>query len=214
VGERGVFAMIKIKKIISGVLEENCYVVYDSESLRAAIIDPGEDGEKVIFEIEKDKLKPELLINTHGHYDHVLSDDQIRFEFKIPLAIHKYESQILADAYGNGSGLIGFTVNVREPEIFLEDNQEVKLSFTTFKVMHTPGHTKGCICLLFDGFLITGDTLFAGTIGRTDFDGGSYEEMLKSLSKIKKLDPSLVIYPGHGSNTTLANEIRYNPYLK
>jgi glyoxylase-like metal-dependent hydrolase (beta-lactamase superfamily II) len=206
--------MIKVKKIISGSLEENCYAVYDSESLQTVIIDPGEDGEKVIFEIEKDKLKPELLVNTHGHYDHVLSDDQIRFEFKIPLAMHKYEAQILTGAYGNGSRSIGFAVNVREPEILLEDNQEVKLSFTTFKVMHTPGHTKGGICLLFDGFLIVGDTLFAGTIGRTDFDGGSYEEMLKSLSKIKRLEPSLVIYPGHGSNTTLANEIRHNPYLK
>jgi glyoxylase-like metal-dependent hydrolase (beta-lactamase superfamily II) len=213
-GERCVFAMIKVKKIISGGLEENCYAVYDSESLQAAIIDPGEDGEKVIFEIEKDKLKPELLINTHAHYDHVLSDDQIRFEFKIPLAIHKYEAQMLARDYGSGSGSIGFTVNVREPEILLEDNQKVELSFTTFKVMQTPGHTKGSICLLFDGFLITGDTLFAGTIGRTDFDGGSYEEILNSLFKIKKLNPSLVIYPGHGSNTTLANEIRHNPYLK
>jgi glyoxylase-like metal-dependent hydrolase (beta-lactamase superfamily II) len=206
--------MIKVKKIISGGLEENCYAVYDSESLRAAIIDPGEDGKKVIFEIQKDKLKPELLINTHGHYDHVLSDDQIRFEFKIPLAIHKYEVQMLAGNYGNGSESIGFTVNVREPEILLKDNQKLKLSFTTFKVMHTPGHTKGSICLLFDGFLITGDTLFAGTIGRTDFYGGSYEEILNSLFKIKKLNPSLVIYPGHGSNTTLSNEIRHNPYLK
>ncbi|OEG70783.1 hypothetical protein ATZ36_17575 [Candidatus Endomicrobiellum trichonymphae] len=206
--------MIKVKKIISGGLEENCYAVYDSESLRAAIIDPGEDGKKVIFEIEKDKLKPELLINTHAHYDHVLSDDQIRFEFKIPLAIHKYEAQMLARDYGSGSGSIGFTVNVREPEILLEDNQKVELSFTTFKVMQTPGHTKGSICLLFDGFLITGDTLFAGTIGRTDFDGGSYEEILNSLFKIKKLNPSLVIYPGHGSSTTLANEIRHNPYLR
>jgi glyoxylase-like metal-dependent hydrolase (beta-lactamase superfamily II) len=206
--------MIKVKKIISGGLEENCYAVYDTEGLRAAIIDPGEDGEKVIFEIKKGKLKPELLINTHGHYDHVFSDDQVRFEFKIPLAMHKYESRVLSSTYGNGSGSIGFAVNVREPEILLEDNQVIKLSFTTFKVMHTPGHTKGGICLLFDGFLITGDTLFAGTVGRTDFDGGSYEEMLKSLSKIKKLDPSLVIYPGHGSNTTLANEIRHNPYLK
>jgi glyoxylase-like metal-dependent hydrolase (beta-lactamase superfamily II) len=207
--------MIKVKKIISGSLEENCYSVYDSERLRAAIIDPGEDGGKVIFEIKKDKLKPELLINTHGHYDHVLSDDQIRFEFKIPLAIHKHEAQILSGGdYGSGFGSIGFTVNVRKPEILLEDNQKIELSFATFKVMHTPGHTKGSICLLFEGFLITGDTLFAGTIGRTDFDGGSYEEIMKSLFKIKKLNPSLVVYPGHGSNTTLANEIRHNPYLK
>jgi glyoxylase-like metal-dependent hydrolase (beta-lactamase superfamily II) len=206
--------MIKVKKIISGGLKENCYAVYDSESLRAAIIDPGENGGKVIFDIEKDKLKPELLINTHAHYDHVLSDDQIRFKFKIPLAIHKYEAQMLTGDYGNGSGSVGFSLNVREPEILLEDNQKVELSFTTFKVMHTPGHTKGSICLLFDGFLITGDTLFAGTIGRTDFDGGSYEEILNSLFKIKKLNPSLIIYPGHGSNTILANEIRHNTHLK
>ncbi|GHT39398.1 hypothetical protein AGMMS49593_10140 [Endomicrobiia bacterium] len=102
---------------------------------------------------------------------------------------------------------------MKNPDMLLEDNQKVKLSFASFKVMHTPGHTKGGICLLFDGFLITGDTLFAGTIGRTDFDGGDYEEMTSSLSKIKNLDPSLIIYPGHGSSTTLANELRYNQYL-
>lgn len=212
--ERCVFIMVKIKKIISGVLEENCYVVYDSESLHAVIIDPGEDGEKVISEIEKDKLKPEMLVNTHGHYDHILSDDQVRLKFKIPLAIHKYEAEMLASVYKNGSKLFGYPKTVKTPEILLEDSQEVKLSFTVFKVIHTPGHTKGGICLLFDSFLVTGDTLFAGTIGRTDFDGGSYEKIMSSLSKIKKLNPSLIIYPGHGSNTTLANEIRHNPYLK
>jgi glyoxylase-like metal-dependent hydrolase (beta-lactamase superfamily II) len=103
---------------------------------------------------------------------------------------------------------------VKSPDILLEDNQEIKLSFATFKVLHTPGHTKGSICLLFDGFLITGDTLFAGTVGRTDLDGGSSEEMFVSLSKLKKLNPSLVIYPGHGIETTLANELNYNPYLR
>lgn len=202
--------MIKIKKIVSGVLAENCYVVYDSENLQAVIIDPGEDGEKVIFELVKYKLKPEMIINTHGHYDHVLSDDQIRLKFEIPLAIHRYELETVV----NTSNLLNFSYSVRMPEIILEDDQEVKLTFTTFKVIHTPGHTKGSICLLFRDFLITGDTLFAGTIGRTDLIGGSYGEILDSLSKIKRLNPSLVIYPGHGSKTTLANELRHNPYLK
>ncbi|GMO65761.1 MAG: MBL fold metallo-hydrolase [Endomicrobiia bacterium] len=201
--------MVKIKKIVSGVLAENCYVVYDSENLQAVIIDPGEDGEKVIFELMKDKLKPEMIINTHGHYDHILSDDQIRSKFKIPLAIHKYELEALVN-----TSLFDFSCAVKMPEITLEDNQEVKLTFTTFKVIHTPVHTKGSICLLFTGFLITGDTLFAGTIGRTDLIGGSYREILDSLSKIKRLNPSLVIYPGHGSKTILANELRHNPYLK
>lgn len=202
--------MIKIKKIVSGVLAENCYVVYDPENLQAVIIDPGEDGEKVIFELVKYKLKPEMIINTHGHYDHVLSDDQIRLKFEIPLAIHRYELETVV----NTSNLLNFSYSVRMPEIILEDDQEVKLTFTTFKVIHTPGHTKGSICLLFRDFLITGDTLFAGTIGRTDLIGGSYGEILDSLSKIKRLNPSLVIYPGHGSKTTLANELRHNPYLK
>ncbi|MDR3253813.1 MAG: MBL fold metallo-hydrolase [Endomicrobium sp.] len=206
--------MLKVKKIISGILEENCYVVYNSESLQAVIIDPGEDGTKVIYEIKGDNLKPELLINTHGHYDHILSDDQIRSEFKISLAIHKNESEMLANAYKNGSGFFSSPGIIKKPEILLEDNQELKLSCTTFKVIHTPGHTKGSICLLFDDFLITGDTLFAGAIGRTDLEGGSYEEIMNSLAKLKKLNPYLIIYPGHGSRTTLANEIRHNPYLK
>ncbi|MDR1511812.1 MAG: MBL fold metallo-hydrolase [Endomicrobium sp.] len=206
--------MIKIKKIVSGVLSENCYVVYDSKSLRAVLIDPGEDGEKVIFELTKDKLKPEMVVNTHGHYDHVLSDDRIRSEFKIPLAIHKYEIGTLINSFESISKSFDFPGIVKMPEIILEDNQEVKLTFTTFKVIHTPGHTEGSICLLFADFLITGDTLFAGTIGRTDLVGGSYEGILDSLSKIKRLSTSLVVYPGHGSKTILANELRNNPYLK
>lgn len=199
--------------IISGSLDENCYIVYDSKSLNAAIIDPGEDGDKVILGVKKGGFKPEILINTHGHYDHMLSDDAIRAKFQIPLAIHKDDVRMLSDVYKNGSAMFSTSGIVKNPDMLLEDNQKVKLSFASFKVMHTPGHTKGGICLLFDGFLITGDTLFAGTIGRTDFDGGDYEEMTSSLSKIKNLDPSLIIYPGHGSSTTLANELRYNQYL-
>ncbi|GHT41932.1 MBL fold metallo-hydrolase [Endomicrobiia bacterium] len=205
--------MIGVKTIISGSLDENCYIVYDSKSLNAAIIDPGEDGDKAILVVKKGGFKPEILINTHGHYDHILSDDAIRDEFQIPLAIHKDDVRMLSDVYKNGSAMFSTSGIVKNPDMLLEDNQKVKLSFTSFKVIHTPGHTKGGICLLFDGFLITGDTLFAGTIGRTDFDGGDYEEMASSLSKIKNLDPSLVIYPGHGSSTTLAKELRYNQYL-
>jgi glyoxylase-like metal-dependent hydrolase (beta-lactamase superfamily II) len=206
--------VIKVKKIISGALEENCHVVYDLENLHAAIIDPGEDGDKVISVIKQEGFQPEILINTHGHYDHILSDDKIRSEFKIPLAIHKDDAVMLSDAFKNGSEMFGIAVTVKSADILLEDNQEVSLSFAKFKVLHTPGHTQGCICLLFDGFLITGDTLFAGTIGRTDFIGGSNEDMKNSLSRLKTLDPSLVIYPGHGSRTTLANELNHNPYLQ
>jgi glyoxylase-like metal-dependent hydrolase (beta-lactamase superfamily II) len=205
--------MIKVKKIISGRIEANCYIVYEQDTMKAAIIDPGEDGDKIISEIETSGFKPEMLINTHGHYDHVLSDEQIRSKYNIPLAAHKDEISMLADPQRNASAMFGAPKSIKSPEISLEDNQEVELSFAKFKVMHTPGHTKGGICLLFDGFLITGDTLFAGTIGRTDFPGGDFKEIMRSLEKIKKLAPSTIIYPGHGSRTTLGNELRHNPFL-
>lgn len=205
--------MIKVKKIISGRMEVNCYIVYDANTKKCIIVDPGEDGDLVINEVKKEDLIPEMLVNTHGHYDHILSNEKIRSEFDIPLAAHKDEIQMLADPQRNASALFGYPVSVKTPEIVLEDDQKVDLSFTSFKVIHTPGHTKGGICLLFDDFIITGDTLFAGTIGRTDFPGGDYEEMKRSLQRIKVLNPNTIIYPGHGSITTIANELRHNPFL-
>lgn len=206
--------MINVKKIISGDLEVNCYIVYDSDTLRSVIIDPGQDGQKVINEIEKNGFIPEMLINTHGHYDHILSDDQIRLKFKIPLAISKEDSLMLSDANKNFSSLMAMPTSIKKPEIILEDAKEVKLSFTSFKVISTPGHTKGGICLLFENFLFTGDTLFAGTIGRTDLEGSDYDEIISSIKKLKVLEPYLIVYPGHGNESTIANELKHNPYLK
>ena len=206
--------MVKIKKVVSGELGINCYIIYDDETLKALIVDPGEDGDKVIAAIEAERLIPELLINTHGHYDHILSDDKIREKYKIPLAIHKDEVEMISDPQKNASVYFAKPTSVKAPEILLSDGEIVSLSFAKFKVIHTPGHSKGGICLLFDGFLISGDTLFAGTIGRTDFPGGDFGEMENSLKKLAVLDPSTVIYPGHASRTTLANELRHNPYLQ
>ncbi|AKL97951.1 MBL fold metallo-hydrolase [Endomicrobium proavitum] len=205
--------MLKVKKIISGPLEVNCYIVYDDQTLKSAIIDPGEDGAKIIKEVKAAGFSPEMLINTHGHYDHMLSDNEIKKEFAVPLAVYKDEAEMVANPNINASALFSAAQSAKADILFL-DGQEVKLSFTVFKVIHTPGHTAGGMSLLFDGFVITGDTLFAGTIGRTDFPGSSYEDMTRSLEKLKKLPPSTVVYPGHGSQTTIANELRHNPYLK
>jgi glyoxylase-like metal-dependent hydrolase (beta-lactamase superfamily II) len=206
--------MLKIKKIISGSLDVNCYLVYDSQTKKALIADPGQDGGLVISEIEKENLLPEMLINTHGHFDHILSDEQIRKKFQIPLAVHKADVKMLSNPLQNGSySFFGEGVSVKDPEIIFSDEQTVKLSFTEFKVIHTPGHTEGGICLLFDGFILTGDTLFAGTIGRTDFPNSDHKKMLDSLEKLKQLAPATVVYPGHGSITTIANELRHNPFF-
>ncbi|MDR2399171.1 MAG: MBL fold metallo-hydrolase [Endomicrobium sp.] len=204
--------MIKVKKVITGFIDENCYLVYDSDTKYAAIIDPGQEADKIINAIESESLKPEIVINTHAHYDHISSDDEIRSKYKIPLAIHKDEVEMLADPEKNGSLLFGQYAVVKDPEILLEDNQEVKLSFVTFKVFSSPGHSKGSICLLFGSYLFTGDTLFAGSIGRTDLWGGNSEEIIKSLEKLKKLDPSITVYPGHGSMTTIAKSLNNARY--
>ena len=207
--------MVKIKKIISGILAVNCYLIYDDETKKTLIVDPGEEGDKVISEIENENLQPEMLVNTHGHFDHIMSDGQIRKRFNIPLAVSRDDASMVSNSFQNGSVILwGEEVLIEKPEILLDDNQTVELSFTKFKVIHTPGHSEGGICLLFDGFILTGDTLFAGTIGRTDFPNSDHEKMMLSLEKLKKLDPKTVVYPGHGSMTTIANELRHNPYLR
>ncbi|MDR1662962.1 MAG: MBL fold metallo-hydrolase [Endomicrobium sp.] len=202
--------MIKVKKIKTGVIDENCYLVYDADTKYVAIIDPGENANQIINIIESENLNPEILINTHGHYDHVTADDKIRLKYKVPLAIHKDDAEMLADPEKNYSSVSGTPISIKDPEILLEDNQKVKLSFITFKVLSTPGHSKGSVCLLFGSYLFTGDTLFAGAIGRTDLWGGNSEELLKSLEKLKKLDSCITICSGHGSMTTIANELRHN----
>jgi glyoxylase-like metal-dependent hydrolase (beta-lactamase superfamily II) len=206
--------MIKVKKIKTGIIEENCYLVYDTDTKCVAIIDPGEGIDQIIDVINEQNLKPEIIINTHGHYDHISDDNKIRLKYKIPLAIHKDEVEMITDSKKNASFIWGESLVVKSPEILLEDSQNVKLSFTTFKVLGTPGHSKGSICLLCEVYLFTGDTLFAGAIGRTDLWGGNNETILQSLEKLKKLDPSITICPGHGSTTTLANEFKHNPFLK
>ncbi|MDR3244625.1 MAG: MBL fold metallo-hydrolase [Elusimicrobiota bacterium] len=206
--------MLKIKTIVSGQIKVNCYIVYDSETLSAIIIDPGEEGDKVISEIQKDSLKPEMLLNTHSHFDHIYSDEQIRQYFKIPLGAHTQSIGILSDPQKNGSAFFSSPISVQKPDILFNDNQIIELKWTKFQVIHTPGHTKDSVCFLFDGFLITGDTLFAGDIGRTDLEGGSYGEIINSLRKIKKLDPSLIIYPGHEESSILSYELKNNKYLQ
>jgi glyoxylase-like metal-dependent hydrolase (beta-lactamase superfamily II) len=204
--------MIKVKKVKSGIIDENCYLVYDTDTKQAAIIDPGEDAGQIINVIDAENLKPEILINTHGHYDHISSDDKIRLKYKIPLAVHKDEVEMLADPKKNASFIWGVSLSVKDPEILLKDNQNIKLSFITFKVLSTPGHSKGSICLLWGSYLFTGDTLFAGAIGRTDLWGGNNETIFQSLEKIRKLDPSIAVYPGHGGMTTIDNELKHNKF--
>ena len=205
--------MLKTEFIVSGEFQENCYVVYDDISKKAIIIDPGQDGKKVIDKIEKLKLKPELLINTHGHFDHTFSDDIIRQKYNIPLAIHKGDTEMLSDANKNFSTMIGAPTIINEAEIIFDKEETKETSFCKYSVIHTPGHSKGSVCIIIDNILFAGDTVFKNSIGRTDLYGGNYNELILSLQKIKKLPQDTIICPGHGPVTTLKNEMKNNMYF-
>lgn len=205
--------MLKTELVLSGEFEVNCYIVYDDNSKKAIIIDPGQDGKKAIEKIEKLQLQPELLINTHGHFDHTYSDDIIRQKYNIPLAIHKDDTDMLSDANLNFSTIIGNPVTISKADIIFDKEETKETSFCKYKIIHTPGHSKGSICILIDDILFAGDTIFKDSIGRTDLYGGNYDELILSLQKIKKLPQNLTICPGHGPVTTLKEELKNNLYL-
>ncbi len=205
---------MKVVSVISiGLIESNCFIVYDEVSKKCIIIDSGEKADAVIKKIDGLGLTPELLINTHGHFDHIAADDAIRTKYNIPLAIHEIDTEMLSDPYKNASVMTGKDLYVKAPEIILKE-ASYKTSFCDYSVIHTPGHTQGSVCILIDKWLFAGDTLFKGTIGRTDFHGGSAEMMKKSLQKIKQLDKDTEVFPGHGDSTFIRDELAKNIYLR
>ncbi len=206
--------MIQITGVVSGNLQVNCYIVYDVNLKKAIIIDPGEQAQKVINKIETLNLQPELLINTHGHFDHIFSDDIVREKYNIPLAIFKDDVEMLSDSNLNLSQYMDNPITIKQADIIFDKEEVKETSFCKYKVIHTPGHSKGSICILIDDILFSGDTVFKYSIGRTDLPDGNYNELMQSLEKIKKLSKNITIYPGHGPVTTLKEELENNPYFK
>lgn len=206
--------MIQTAFVVSGSFQVNCYLVYDTNSKKAIIIDPGEQAQKVINKIETLNLKPELLINTHGHFDHIFSDDIIREKYNIPLAIFKDDTEMLSDSNLNFSQYMDKAITIKQADIIFDKEEIKETSFCKYKVVHTPGHSKGSICILTGNICFSGDTVFRNSIGRTDLTGGNYDELIQSLQKIKKFPKDIIIYPGHGPVTTLKDELNNNPYFK
>ena len=205
---------MKIEKIVVGEMQANCYLLWDEQSKEAVVIDPGGNPGTIVDAISRNSLKVIHIVNTHAHVDHVGANDLIRQKTQASLFIHSADVSLLQDLELNLSQMLGRKKNFLPPTGVLKDKDKLKLKGFDLEVLHTPGHTPGSICLYGDGRLFSGDTLFADGVGRTDLPGGNFRQLKDSLEhKILKLSDEVVVYPGHGPNTTIGKERRGNPFL-
>jgi hydroxyacylglutathione hydrolase len=196
----------------------NCYVVGCERTKETIIIDPGFDdqfeAEKVYEFIDSNALVLKLLVNTHGHPDHTCGNGMVKKRFHVPILIHEYDAHMLGNLRNKIAGIFEFKNSSPPADMLLRNGDMVRFGKTTLKVIHTPGHSRGSISLLGEKEVFTGDILFAGSIGRTDFPESSAPDMTLSLRKLANLPTHLVVYPGHGPMTTIGEEKRNNPFLR
>lgn len=209
--------MIKWRQYSLGSLQTNCYLVIN-ENNSCLIIDPGSEAEKLINILKTEKLKPQAILITHAHSDHIGAVENVRNEYNIPVYVHENEAKWLLEPSLNGSQFYmedGLIRTKPADAYFVNDEEKVVGDFT-FYVYETPGHSPGGVSFYFkeEQFVITGDALFAGSIGRSDFPGGNHTQLLESIhSKLLTLPEETQVLPGHGPVTTIGNEMNGNPYL-
>ncbi len=200
--------------IVTGVLEENCYIVYDKEGT-CVIIDPGDDSETIADHIAENDLTPKAILLTHGHFDHTGAVVALKERYEaLPVYIHYDDRKMLSEPEQQSA--FDYGVNDEfEADKYIQDGEKLCFGTLEFTVIHTPGHTKGSCCFLCEGALFTGDTLFRRSVGRVDLPGGSESAMMRTLrEKIAVLPGYLSVHPGHGDFSTIAEEKEKNPYIK
>jgi len=199
---------MQIETFNIGMLSTNCYVANCAKTREAIIIDPGfeasHEAELVTRCVEENALKVKFIINTHGHSDHISGDLVLKRKYGVPICIHTYDAPCL-DGLGE---------DFSPANVLLGDGELLRFGQAVLRVIHTPGHSVGSISLVGDKLVFTGDTLFAGGIGRTDFAGGSDYDMKCSLQKLMILPDNCIMYPGHGSVSIIGEEKRNNPFLR
>ena len=202
--------------IVVGPLGVNCFIMGCEETKQGVVVDPGGDTDKILTRIQEHGLKVAAVINTHGHFDHVGGNRQMIEMTGAPLWIHAADAPMLGRVAQVSSmyGLAG--ENSPDADHFLTDGMLIPFGNHFVKVIHTPGHTPGGCCLYLEPqqTIITGDTLFADSVGRTDLPGGSYEQLVTSIrTRLFVLPDQVVAWPGHGPSTTIGHEKHHNPYL-
>jgi glyoxylase-like metal-dependent hydrolase (beta-lactamase superfamily II) len=209
---------VQINHLILGAYQTNCYILRQDKTAKdCLIIDTGLQAEALIYFLKEYELNPVAVVLTHGHPDHIAGLAVLQKEYRrLKVYIHKLDAKMLTEAESNVLPFVGGLLDIKPADSLLEDGCVIKPAGIKLKVLHTPGHTPGGISLYSDdGIVFTGDTLFAGSIGRTDMTGGNMIELIKSIrKKLLKLPDETIVYPGHGEPTTIAQEKLHNSYLQ
>ncbi len=206
-----------LKTLVVGPFQVNCYLYWDESSGDGLIIDPGADGALIIDSVSKAGFKPKAILLTHGHADHIAAVAPVKDEYNLPLYVGDGEQKLLSNPSANVSAFFADPIVAPPADFLLADEQIVEIGSISLRVLKTPGHSPGGVCYLDEsqGILFCGDTLFYGSIGRTDFPGCSHQTLIKSINdKIMKLPDAVICYPGHGPETTVGNERLNNPFLR
>lgn len=201
-----------------GLLYTNCYIVGCTKTKKALIIDPGfnkkAEAESIMKEVNKKDLQIRYIVDTHGHPDHTAGNKIMKEAIDAPILIHEYDAPKLTDTKKNLSRMFGFNVASPPADKTLKEGDVIQVGEVRLKVLHTPGHSRGSISLLGQDAVFTGDTLFAGSIGRYDFPDSSSKEIVRSLKRLSMLPDHFRMYPGHGPTSTIGEEKRHNPFLQ
>ena len=200
-----------VKRLILGEVQTNSYLL-ETEDIKI-VVDPAECTNEMV-EFLKKSQKEKLILLTHAHFDHIKGAKELRELTDTKIAVSLLDAKATSNQNLNLSSYFGIECTPFTADILLKDNQTLNFGKTEIKVMHTPGHTVGSACFLIGDILFSGDTLFNYSIGRTDFPGGSFEEIKKSLKRLMTLDDNIKVFSGHGETTTIAEERKRNPYLR
>ncbi|MGL5634447.1 MAG: MBL fold metallo-hydrolase [Sarcina sp.] len=196
-----------IKSIAVGAYQENCYFLIDETTNECVIVDPGAQADYILAVIKQLNITPKYILLTHAHFDHVGAIEELTEHFKVPFYVNKndYDMQQIDNQLFSTTPV---------PNGFIQDGDTFKLGNNVIKAITTPGHTPGGVCFLVNDMLITGDTLFNGSIGRTDFTAGDFNTLISSIKdKLLNLGDNIKVYPGHGESTTIGMEKKQNPYI-
>lgn len=208
--------MLILKLVTAGIYQENCFLVADEGTREGVVIDPGDDAPDILAAVQQHNLRITKIINTHGHVDHIGAAHEIKKALGVPFYIHKGDEQLVAWAKPLMAAFLFRAVTAPKIDGYLNEGDVVETGSHKARVLYTPGHTQGGVCFYFEPekAVFVGDTLFQGSIGRTDLPGGNTEQLLNSIrTKLLVLPDDTICYCGHGEETTIGDEKRYNPFL-